>query len=212
MSLGTNTVKLHQVYLALDCHQYSKAVKLASALPPDHVLGKALLAHALQRSGQRYKSLCVIQTLLGKSDWYYELDYELKRCVTAANTESSAGDSSNATTASSAAPNQNPSSSSSSSSKKKKGKKQGKAGGGSSSNTTLASSTNAQSTKNTTAVTHVVPDLVSWLQQPRVTPENWDTVPPTGNDVIAITDEVRDGFCCFDSFSSSISYMHRTID
>lgn len=69
--------KLHPIYVALDSHQYSRAVKLASALPPSNLLGQALLAHALLKSGAVNKALIVIKSLL----WFdsVELEYEIAR-------------------------------------------------------------------------------------------------------------------------------------
>lgn len=69
--------KLHPIYVALDSHQYNRAVKLASALPPSNLLGQALLAHALQRSGAVLKALIAIKQLL----WFesVELEYEIER-------------------------------------------------------------------------------------------------------------------------------------
>ena len=61
--------RVHPIYLALDSHQYSKAVKLASALPPTFILGRALLAYALYKSGQLPTALSTVHTLLGWQDF-----------------------------------------------------------------------------------------------------------------------------------------------
>jgi tetratricopeptide (TPR) repeat protein len=69
--------KLHPIYVALDSHQYSRAVKLASSLPQSNHLGQALLAHAHLKSGHAVKSLLVIQSVL----WFQseQLEYEIQR-------------------------------------------------------------------------------------------------------------------------------------
>ena len=56
--------RIHPIYVALDSHQYAKAVKLASALPPTYVLGQALLAYAYYKSGQSPLALTTTQALL----------------------------------------------------------------------------------------------------------------------------------------------------
>ena len=56
--------KLHPIYVALDGHQYNRAIKLGSALPDTNVLGKALLAHAYSKNGQRHNALLTLQTIL----------------------------------------------------------------------------------------------------------------------------------------------------
>lgn len=56
--------RLHPIYVALDSHQYAKAVKLASALPANYVLGQALLAYAYYKSGQSSIALTTTQALL----------------------------------------------------------------------------------------------------------------------------------------------------
>lgn len=60
--------RLHPIYVALDSHQYAKAVKLASALPANYVLGQALLAYAYYKSGQSSLALTTTQALLGWND------------------------------------------------------------------------------------------------------------------------------------------------
>ena len=72
-----SSTKLHPIYVALESHQYNRAVKLASALPPSNTLGQALLAHALLKSGAVAKALQVIRGLL----WFdsVELDNEIER-------------------------------------------------------------------------------------------------------------------------------------
>lgn len=67
--------KLHPIYVALDGHQYNRAVKLALALPDSNTLGKALLAHAYFKSGQKHAALVTLHKILGE---FCELSYELK--------------------------------------------------------------------------------------------------------------------------------------
>jgi hypothetical protein len=70
--------KLHPIYVALDAHQYNRAVKLAAALRDSNVLGKALLAHAYSKSGQRHSALVTLHKILGDScELKHELDYSL---------------------------------------------------------------------------------------------------------------------------------------
>jgi tetratricopeptide (TPR) repeat protein len=57
--------RVHPIYVALDSHQYAKAVKLASALPQAHVLGRSLLAYAQYKNGQTNTALSTIHALLG---------------------------------------------------------------------------------------------------------------------------------------------------
>ena len=65
-------VKLNPIYVALDTHDYRRAVKLCLALPKANHLGQALLAHALLKSGQQKKCIGVIKALLGPG--WSELD------------------------------------------------------------------------------------------------------------------------------------------
>src|SRR6056300_1573514 len=69
--------KLHPIYVALDGHQHSRAVKLALALPESNTLGKALLAHAYFKSGQKHAALATLHKILGD---FCELSHELKMC------------------------------------------------------------------------------------------------------------------------------------
>lgn len=70
------STKLNPIYAAVEAHQYNRAIKLASALPESNVLGKALLAHAYVRSGQRHLALITLSRTLGEE--FYELQHELK--------------------------------------------------------------------------------------------------------------------------------------
>ena len=76
--------KLHPIYVALDSHQYNRAVKLASALPESNTLGKALLAHAYSKSGQRYPALVTLNKILGN---FCELKHELENSIEAISEE-----------------------------------------------------------------------------------------------------------------------------
>lgn len=67
--------KLHPVYVALDGHQYNRAIKLALALPDSNTLGKALLAHAYFKSGQKHAALVILSKIVGEC---CELSNELK--------------------------------------------------------------------------------------------------------------------------------------
>jgi tetratricopeptide (TPR) repeat protein len=60
-----NSNKVQAIYMALDSHQYAKAVKLASALPHSNILGRGLLAYSFYKSGQPVNALLTIEHLLG---------------------------------------------------------------------------------------------------------------------------------------------------
>jgi tetratricopeptide (TPR) repeat protein len=62
-----STNKLHPIYVALDNHQYNRAIKLCSAHPSTNVLCQALLAHSYVKAGQPFKSLLTIQKILPSS-------------------------------------------------------------------------------------------------------------------------------------------------
>lgn len=72
--------KLNPIYTALDSHQYNRAIKLAAALPDSNTLGKALLAHAYSKSGQKHQALIALQIVLGN---FCELQLELEASVQA---------------------------------------------------------------------------------------------------------------------------------
>jgi hypothetical protein len=67
--------KIHPIYVALDANQYNRAIKLCLALPKENILGQALLAHAYNKSTQRYKAILVMQSILG-TDGFQELQLE----------------------------------------------------------------------------------------------------------------------------------------
>jgi hypothetical protein len=72
--------KLPPIYAALDSHQYNRAIKLAAALPDSNILGKALLAHAYSKSGQRHSALVTLDNILGN---FCELRLELETSMQA---------------------------------------------------------------------------------------------------------------------------------
>jgi hypothetical protein len=161
--------KLHPIYVALDAHQYSRAIKLALALPDSHVLGKALLAHAYSKSGQRYESLFVLQSIMGNGDSnrFCELQHEIQYSLQA-RAETSA---TVVTTTAAAAPD------TASNKKGKKGKK-GKPA--------------PRPTPVVAAATTTTPKQKNWdwieqLNTPPTLPEKWEELPPPET---AITDEV----------------------
>lgn len=150
--------KLSPIYAALDSHQYNRAIKLASALPDNNVLGKALLAHAYSKSGQRYSALTVLNKIL--SGKFFELKYEVEHSLEAVNErqQQQKGGRSQSTT--------QPQSAASGNKKGKKGKKKP-----------------APKASPTTA--HVSPknvldesDLVDQLNCPPSLPEHWESLPP----------------------------------
>ena len=148
-SSTANSGKINSVYAALDAHQYTRAIKLASALPPTNILGQSLLALAYCRAGQKYNALKTLSTVLqnGTGDGsssssgssneggsmqycYFELQYEIETCLeatierekTQATAPSTTADSSNNPTSS--APSSSSSSAAATTTKKgKKGKK-----------------------------------------------------------------------------------------
>lgn len=71
--------RLHPIYVALDGHQYSKAIKLCQQ--PQHAnnpMAAALLAHAYVRNGQALSAMLVIQSMIGK-DCFPELQTAIDR-------------------------------------------------------------------------------------------------------------------------------------
>lgn len=154
--------KLHPIYVALDSHQYGKAAKLASALPDSNVLGKALLAHAYSKAGQKYMSMVTLNKVLGGS--FPELRFEVETALEAfQEREQQASNPTNATD----------NSASSVSKKGKKGKKK-----------PAPTPKPAAPTKPNTSPS---PDLLEHLNKQPLLPENWEQLPPATQ---AITDEV----------------------
>lgn len=60
--------KLHAIYTALENFNYTKAIKQCLAQPASNSQAQALLAHAYARSGQRYKALVTMQSILLAAD------------------------------------------------------------------------------------------------------------------------------------------------
>jgi hypothetical protein len=161
--------KLHPVYVALDAHQYSRAIKLASALPDSNTLGKALLAHAYSKSGQRYSALVTLHSILGN---FCELKHEVNYSLQAIQERQQQ---------SSKTPMIQPEPVAASSRKGKKGKKK-------------PAPVPAPAPKQQAPVVKSdAPqwDLVDQLNTPPSLPENWEVLPPSEK---AITDEVRSDF------------------
>jgi hypothetical protein len=166
--------KLHPIYVALDAHQYSRAIKLALALPDSHVLGKALLAHAYSRSGQRYESLLVLQSILGIGNSFCELQHEIQYSLQARDETSATATIVTTTAAPDTASN-------------KKGKK-GKKGKPAPRPTPVAAATATPKQKHW--------DWIEQLDTPPTLPENWQELPSPET---AITDEVSPCmFVCLD--------------
>jgi tetratricopeptide (TPR) repeat protein len=160
-----STVKLNPIYVALDSHQYSRAVKLCLALPKGHALGQALLAHAYYKSGQRWKALVVLRdnllfsgsSSLGSALIFPELAFEVQHHAIGETEESSSiGCSGGAGSSKTAADL----------SGRRKGKKKGPT-------STSNKASNAQ--KNTTLPPL---DVLDALEQPRFPlHEDWDSLP-----------------------------------
>jgi hypothetical protein len=159
--------KLNPIYAALDSHQYNRAIKLALALPEANVLGKALLAHAYVRSGQRHMALITLNRVLGET--FYELQHELNFDLESTQERYRAG-----TTASSAPVEPNLAASSK---KGKKGKKKPLA---------AISKTQLQQQQTSTKSTAWDLDLIDQLDTFPSLPEKLDSFPPEN----AITDEI----------------------
>jgi hypothetical protein len=175
--------KLHPIYVALDSYQYSRAIKLALALPDSNVLGKCLLAHAFYKSGQRYQSMVTLRKILsgltGPGNYFYELEREVV-CAIESLEERQLESS-------------KPAASDPSASKKgKKGKKKPAA--------PPTKTAQAQATANDSQM-----DLLEQLDSPPRLPDDWNALPALQN---AIVDEVRKyylartGLCILDLTNS----------
>ena len=159
--------KIHPIYVALDANQYSRAIKLCLAMPKDHLLAQALLAHAYNKNMQRYKALLVLQSILGTGG-FQELQLECKYCKEAWDIHqlASEGNGNSANTA--------PKVTSAAAKKGKKGKKK----------PTASPAPDIQSTENEPQQQWC---LAEHLSSPPGVDSNWDKLPPVEN---AITDEV----------------------
>ena len=160
--------KLHPVYAALDSYQYSRAIKLASALPDSNILGKCLLAHAYYKSGQRYPSIVTLHKILNEltspANYFFELSWEVKCAIEAL--EERQQETSKPIVADTSA--------------LKKGKK------GLKKKTATPPPTSVQA--QTTIPSDSQVDLLEQLDSLPRLPDDWDTLPALQN---AITDEVR---------------------
>lgn len=159
-----STTKLNPIYSALDAHQFSRAIKLAAALPDSNVLGKALLAHAYTRSNHRHSAILTLNKILGES--FYEIQQELNFDL-----ESTQERHRIASGNSAASPAPEPTSSSGNK-KGKKGKKK------------PAAAPPKQQTPSPAATLDI--DLIDQLNTAPSLPEKLDAFPPVSE---AITDE-----------------------
>ena len=161
--------KIHPIYVALDANQYSRAIKLCLAMPKEHLLAQALLAHAYNKNMQRYKAILVLQSILG-TDGFQELQLECKYAQEAWDIQRSANNNNNnnANAAPKAAP--------AASKKGKKGKKK-----------PPPAPALAPVPIENAAAEEEMWSLAEHLSSPPGVDENWDKLPPLEN---AITDEV----------------------
>ena len=161
--------KLSPIYVALEGHQYSRAIKLAAALPDSNTLGKALLAHAYSKAGQRYLSLVTLHKVLGDfCELKHEVEYSLEAVLERREASKSPSQPEHAQTTSS-------------SKKGKKGKKKP-------TQPPPKKSQNAAAKNQSDTI-----DLTDQLNTPPSLPENWEVPAP---DREIITDEVRKFSCC----------------
>lgn len=165
--------KLHPIYVALDNHQFSRAIKLALALPDSNILGKALLAHAYSKSGQRYLSLVTIYKLLSNTTILGNYFWELKQEIEGALEAIEERDQQETKTANIA-----PEPASAKGNKAKKGGKKKEAAKG---------PMTAPATKE---ASKPIQDLIDQLNTRPILPEGWDIVPSLAH---AITDETTLG-------------------
>ncbi len=165
--------KLHPIYVALDNHQFNRAIKLALALPDSNILGKALLAHAYSKSGQRFLSLVTLHKILssvaGPGNYFCELKQEVEYALEAIEEREQQASKPSVNTAPEP-----------SAAKSKGGKKGGKK--------KPTSSSIPATTTATKEMDEQFLDLLDQLNTRPTLPENWDTLPGAAN---AITDEVR---------------------
>jgi hypothetical protein len=153
--------KIHPIYVALDANQYNRAIKLCLALPKENILAQALLAHAYNKSMQRYKAILVMQSILG-TDGFQELQLECQYCKEAWDQQKAAFNTAAAPQAL-AGPK-----------KGKKGKKKPALQPGA-------------ATKTDVALEEQKWSLADHLEATPAIDENWEKLPPTEK---AITDEV----------------------
>jgi hypothetical protein len=160
--------KLHPIYVALENHNFTKAIKLCLAQPPSNTLAQALLAHAYARSGQRYKALLTLESILG-SEGFPELRLEIKYSLELRLEQQQPQDAS-------AHPPTTPAGSAASKKGGKKGKKKVQA----------ATAAPTASTPTATANDLKDWDLIDQLDTPPVLPDGWEQLPPSDK---ALTDQ-----------------------
>mmetsp|Transcript_3144 Transcript_3144/g.7896 ORF Transcript_3144/g.7896 Transcript_3144/m.7896 type:complete len:1109 (+) Transcript_3144:106-3432(+) len=175
--MSANSNKLAPIYAALDGHQYSRAIKLGLALPSTNLLGRALLAHAYAKSGQRYKALTTLQSILGK-DGFPELALEIKYSLERRQQSAAAA----ATQALLAQHNQQQSSQ-----PQQKGGKGGKKGKkrqpSKSNNNSSATPATAAMMEDQDAMNDMKGfDWIDQLDSPPLLPDNWEEALPTRDD------------------------------
>jgi hypothetical protein len=199
LTSNNNTSKLHPIYVALDAHQYNRAIKLAAALPDSNVLGKALLVHAYSKAGQRYDALVALQSVLilhsgissSHPHFFWELQQEIESCLTICQQRMHDQQqlSSNSPSPATSAPQQQQQQPSTQAASNKKGGKKG----GKKKPSAAASTPSAKPVKNNSCSAPPPKSLPSWdwidlLNTPPSLPDHWDELPPPK---LAITDEVR---------------------
>jgi hypothetical protein len=161
--------KLQPIYLALDNHQYTKAIKLCVQQPPSNVLARALLAHALIKAGQRSKSLQTMAAILDDNiEFFPELQWEL---IYSQQNEAGDGSSSQQQQQQQQQSQAQPAASVSAKKGKKSGNKKKAA---------PATATNASAPVAAVSSSQgVTLDWVDRLDKPPQLPENWDRLPST---------------------------------
>jgi hypothetical protein len=147
----SSTSKIHPIYVALDANQYNRAIKLCLALPKDNLLAQALLAHAYNKSMQRYKAILVLQSIVGK-EGFQELQLECQYSKEAWDNQQAAANASSAPASGAVAK------------KAKKGKKK-----------------SAPTSKPNSSAEDLEPNwsLADHLESPPAIDENWQKLPPT---------------------------------
>lgn len=158
------STKIHPIYVALDANQYNRAIKLCLALPKENMLAQALLAHAYNKSMQRYKAILVLQSIVG-TDGFQELQLECKYSKEAWDKQQAAANAAPAPAPATAAK------------KGKKGKKKPSPAPAAKGNTSAQEAPELKWS------------LADHLESPPTIDDNWEKLPPTEQ---AITDEVTE--------------------
>ena len=175
MSMSSSN-KIHPIYVALDANQYSRAIKLCLAMPKDNLLAQALLAHAYNKSMQRYKAILVLQSIVG-TEGFQELQLECKYAR-------EAWDQQQATTNNNAHASTPAPQTQAAAKKGKKGKKKPSTAVPSAVSGTASSKAPNNSSGDDDGDQW---SLAEHLSNPPTIDENWEKLPPTDQ---AITDEV----------------------